>query len=132
MELLEPYKVTVFVIGMSGLMLLVQILLADIVAIKLKHTPGFPIEPDHDNFLFRAARAYSNTNETVAIFVLFAIFGMASGASALYLNAFAVTYLAGRLGHMIFYYANVQVARSLAFVVCLIGLIGMFITGLLF
>ena len=111
-------------------MLLVQLLIADIVAIKHKHTPGYPIEPDHDSFLFRAARAHSNTNESIAIFVLFVVLGVFSGADPDYLNAFAVVYLIGRLAHMVFYYLNIKVARSLSFPVSLIGLVGMFVAGI--
>ena len=131
MEFLETYNTTIGVLGFTGLLLLVQILIADLVAIKQKHTPGYPVDPNHESFLFRATRAHSNTNETIAVFVLFALFGMLSGANAFYLNTFSMIYLIGRLAHMIFYYANLKLARSISFPVSLIGLIGMFVAGVL-
>ena len=131
MDIFLPYKITIIILGFTGLMMLIQIIIADIFAIKAKHTPGYPVNPDHSDFLFRATRVHSNTNETVAILILFALFGIFSGANALYLNGFSIVYLAGRVGHMVFYYGNVSLARSISFPVSLIGLIGMFITALM-
>lgn len=130
MELFEPYKITILVSGLTGLLILLQIIVADVAAIKSQHTPGYPIAPDHESFLFRSARAYGNTNESIAAFALFAIFGVLSASDAQYLNAFALTYFVGRLAHMCFYYANVKLARSISFPVSLVGLLGMFVTGL--
>ena len=59
--------------GLTGLLLIIQVLVADVIAIKEKHTPGFPVEPGHHNLLFRTARAYANTNETIAAFALLAL-----------------------------------------------------------
>jgi len=119
------------VMGLTGLMMLVQILIADVAAIKLQHTPGFPVKPDHNSFLFRAARVHANTNESIAAFVLFALFGVFTASNSLYLNAFSVIYLVSRIAHMCFYYGNFKLARSISFPLSLIGLIGMFITGLI-
>jgi len=129
MELFEPYKTTLLVSGLTGLMMLIQILIADVVAIREQHTPGHPIKPDHNSFLFRAARVHTNTNESIAIFVLFALLGVFSASSALYLNFFSVIYFVSRLAHMCFYYGNYTLARSISFPMSLIGLIGMFVTG---
>ena len=65
MELFEPYNITVLVSGLTGLMMLIQILVADVAAIKAQHIPGYPVKPGHDSFLFRAARAHANTNESI-------------------------------------------------------------------
>jgi uncharacterized MAPEG superfamily protein len=131
MELFEPYKITLLVAGLTGLMMLIQILIADVAAIKVQHTPGYPVKPDHTNFLFRAARAHANTNESIAVFILFLLFGLFSNSNALYLNAFSSIYLVSRIAHMCFYYGNFKLARSISFPLSLIGLIGMFITGLM-
>ncbi|PID64507.1 MAG: hypothetical protein CR963_00485 [Gammaproteobacteria bacterium] len=130
MEFIEPYKTTVLVMGLVGLALLIQLAISDVVGIKRKHTPGYPITADHSDFLFRASRAFSNTNETVAVFILFAAFAILSSADPKWLNAGAVVYLAGRIAHMLFYYSNLKLWRSIAFAVSLLGLITMFVAGL--
>lgn len=131
MELFDPYKITILVSGLIGLLMLIQIIVADIAAIKGQHTPGYPIKPDHNSFLFRAARAHANTNESIAVFALFVLFGVLSAANAFYLNTFSVIYFVGRVAHMGFYYGNLKLARSISFPLGLIGLVGMFITGLI-
>ncbi len=131
MELFEPYNITVLVTGFIGLIIIIQLVVADVAAIRAKHPPGYPVKPDHDSFLFRATRVHANTNESIAAFILFALFGVFSGSDALYLNAFSGVYLIGRIAHMCFYYGNFKLARSISFPVSLIGLIGMFITALM-
>ncbi len=131
MELLAPYKNIIFIFGIVGIISLFQLIIADLCALKLKHTPGYPIKPDHNSLLFRTARTHSNTNESIAVFVIFSLFGIFSAADAEWLFNFALVFLVGRLLHMVFYYANVQLARSAAFVLVLIGLLGMFIVSIL-
>ena len=92
MEIFDPYKITILVSGLTGIMMLIQILIADVAAIKAQHTPGYPVEADHDSFLFRAARVHTNTNESIAAFALFVLFGVFSDANAYYLNVFSVIY----------------------------------------
>ena len=130
MELFDPYKITLLVVGLSGLMMLIQILIADIAAIRQQHTPGYPVKPDHNSFLFRATRVHSNTNESISVFVLFAFFGVFTESNPFYLNVFSIIYFISRLAHMCFYYGDFKLARSVSFPLILIGLIGMFITGL--
>ena len=131
MDMFLDYQPTILVMGLSGLLLLVQVLIADVASIKAKHTPGYPVAPDHGSFLFRATRVYNNANETIAAFVLIALFGMLSGADASYLNGFAVAYFVGRVIHMLCYYAKLGLPRSLAFVLSVVGLVGMFVSGCL-
>ena len=131
MELFDPYKITILVSGLTGLMMLIQIIVADVVAIKGQHTPGYPIAPDHKDFLFRAARVHENTNESISVFALFVLFGVLSSANSFYLDVFSVIYLVSRIAHMCFYYCNLKLARSISFALGLIGLVGMFITGLI-
>jgi len=129
MELFDPYKITIWVSAIAGLLVLIQIIIADVAAIRGQHTPGYPVSSDHNNFLFRATRAHANTNESISVFILFVLFGIYSGSSAFYLNMFAMIYLIGRIAHMCFYYANLKLARSISFPVSLVGLIGMFVTS---
>lgn len=130
MDLFEAYKITILIAGLTGLMLLIQILVADILAIKKKHTPGYPVASDHDDILFRAIRVHSNTNESIGIFSLCVLFGVLSGASVFYLNVFSSIYFLSRVGHMFFYYCDLRLARSISFALSLVGLAGMLITGL--
>jgi uncharacterized MAPEG superfamily protein len=127
---IEMYNITVLTIGIVGLLSLVQLLVADISAIKQKHTPGYPINPNHENFLFRATRAHSNLNESIAIFILFALFGILSSCSAYWLNAFSSIYLIGRILYMSFYYSNLKLARSASFGLSAISLLGMFFVSI--
>ncbi len=130
MEYLEPYRLTILILGLSGLLSLLQLLIADAVGIKLKHPPGLPVTADHDNFHFRAMRAHLNMNESIAVFVLFALFALFSAASAQWLGIFACVYFAGRLVHMLCYYLSLNLMRSAAFAVSVVGLLGMFVQGL--
>lgn len=131
MEFIEPYKITVLVMGLSGLVFFIQLIVADIVGIKSRHTPGYPIEPDHNNFHFRSTRALSNTNESVAIFLLLVCFSMLSSANANLLNISAIVYLVGRVGHMLCYYSNLKLLRSISFGGSLLGLVAIFIVGII-
>ncbi len=131
MEFIEPYKLTVLVLGLSGFMFWLQLVITDAVGIATKHTPGYSIEQNHDSFLFRSDRVFANSNETVGILVLFALFAILSSANANWLNGFSLAYLCGRMGHMICYYTNLKTLRSVSFVISFISLLGMFVVGLL-
>lgn len=129
MEFVQPYKITILVMGLAGLTFFLQLIVADVMGLKTRHIPGHPIPPDHSDFLFRASRALSNTNESVAIFVLFVGFSILSAANPQWLNISAVVYLVGRIAHMISYYLNLKLCRSISFAVSLIGLAAMFVVG---
>lgn len=129
MEFMAPYALTVIVLGLSGMLFLLQLLIADVAGIKAGHTPGFSIEQNHDSFLFRANRALANSNESAAILILFSLFAVFSSAESSWVNTGALIYLGGRLGHMITYYANLKLLRSIAFAISLAGLIMVFVAG---
>jgi len=131
MTYLVNYETTILVFGLIGLMQLVQLLVADVSAIRAGKTPGFSTGPDHGSFVFRAERAFMNTNESVTIFLLFAGFSIMSSANPGWLNSLSVAYGVSRLMHMLFYYFDVKLARSAVFVVSLFALAGMFIVGLM-
>lgn len=131
LAVLEPYKMTVLILGLTALMLFVQLLVADIVGIKLGHKPGHAVSGGHRDLHFRVVRAISNSNESVAIFILAVIFALASGANPSLLNGSAAVYFGARLGHMMCYYLNLKLLRSIAFVISLIGLLGVIVSGFL-
>lgn len=123
------YGPSILALGAIAGLLLLQILVADVASIRAGHAPGAPVPADHGNFLFRATRAHANTNESIAVFVLLVLFGVMSAAPAGWLNGLAWVYVAARAAHMLCYYAGLQLARSLAFGVGLLALIGMLIVG---
>jgi uncharacterized MAPEG superfamily protein len=115
--------------GTSGVLLLVQLLVVDIAGLRSGHAPGTPVAPDHGVFMFRATRAHANTNESIAAFVLLSLFGIFSSANAHWLNALAWAYVLGRTVHMICYYADQRVLRTVSFAISFTSLFGMFIVG---
>lgn len=127
---LIPYATTVLALGAVAALFLVQVIVVDLVAMRARHLPGAPVPTDHGNLFFRVTRAHANTNETVAAFVLLALFGIFSGATPGWLNLFAWLYVGGRVAHMTCYYADLRTARSGSFVVALLGLGGMLVTGI--
>ncbi|WP_434137812.1 MAPEG family protein [Photobacterium leiognathi] len=131
MEFLLPYKITIWVIGLVGLLLLLQLIVLDVAILSKKHMPGFAIEANHEHFLFRANRALANSNESLGIFIVFVLFALFSQPISHWVNGFAVVYLFGRVGHMLCYYFNLKILRSIFFVVSLLGLIGLFITAIM-
>jgi uncharacterized MAPEG superfamily protein len=125
-EVLTPYATTITTTGAVGGLMLIQLLVADMIGITSRHIPGTPVEADHKNKLFRAVRALANTNESVSIFILLAMFSIAVAASPAWINGLALTYLGGRVGHMVCYYLNIKLMRSISFAVSLIALLGLF------
>lgn len=128
MPITAAYYPTLWAMGATGFLLLVQIGVADIISIRSKHKPGFPVPADSKNTLFRASRAYANTNETIGAFILFAGAGILASADAGWLNGCAWLYVVSRFLHMFCYYANLSLPRSLAFGTSIIALLGMGIT----
>ena len=126
---LVPYQSTVFAMLATATLLLVQLLVLDLAGIKAKHVPGTPVPADHTSFLFRAARAQANTNESVAAFILLAVVAMFTSASSTWTNASAWVYVGGRLGHMLCYYADLRVARSVAFALSLAALLSLLLAA---
>jgi uncharacterized MAPEG superfamily protein len=119
------YHTTLTALALAGLLLVVQLIIADLTAIRNKHKAGYPIAADSSRFLFRAARAHINTNESIAAFALFGLAGVLIGASPGWLNGLSVLWLTSRVAHMAFYYANRKPLRSLSFAVSLLALLGM-------
>ena len=129
-DLMANYHTAILCLGLSGALLIVQILVADVVAIKAKHPPGMPITHGHDSFIFRSARAAANTNETIAAFIACLLFCFLVGADAGWVNTLALLYIAARLGHMACYYLDWRLARSSIFSLTIIAILGLFGLGL--
>lgn len=126
---LLPYSSTVSSLGAGGLLLLAQLVVLDVASVKARHAPGAPVVADPSNFLFRASRAHANTNESIAAFILFALYGIFSNGSPGWLGAAAWTWVVARVAHMGFYYANIPLARSLSFGISMLALVAMFVCG---
>ena len=121
---LSTYTPTVLATGITGGLLLLQLLIVDVAGIFSRHIPGTSVQAEHENFLFRATRAHANTNESVSSFMLLVLFAVVSSASPTWLNNLSVLYVVGRIGHMCFYYANMKLLRSVSFAVSLLALFG--------
>jgi uncharacterized MAPEG superfamily protein len=114
-EAFVAYHSTLFAGVVLAVLLMVQVLVADLAGMKAKHVPGMPVVDGHASFHFRSVRALGNTNETLPLFLLLAGLALALGANVQWTNALAWVYVAARAGHMAFYYARIGMARSIAF-----------------
>lgn len=128
-NLLTNYTPAIASIGIIGGLILVQLVVADIIGIIGKHTPGAPIPADHDALLFRAHRAHANTNESVAAFLALTVYAIAVAATPSWLNTLCLVYIGGRVGHMLCYYANLKVLRSISFGISTLALLGILVVG---
>ena len=124
------YLTTIAALLAVGALLLIQLVIADIAAIRAKHKAGTPIPPDFSRFYFRAARAHANTNESVVVFISAVVAGLLAAANPYWLGLLAWSYFACRVLHMAFYYANKTLHRSAAFGLSLVVLVAMlFVSG---
>lgn len=126
---LEAYTLTVWLWGAMGGLLLAQLIVADIAGLRARHAPGTPIAPDSQSFLFRAARAHANTNESLSAFILISAFAIAMQANAALVNSAAGLYVGARVAHMVCYYADLSKLRSLSFGIALLALLLLLIVG---
>ncbi len=129
-ELLASYHGLVLSLGALSALMIVQMLVLDFVGIRHKHVPGMPIVEGHDTLLFRTARAHGNSNESLPTFLLISAFAIGVQAHPQWLNALAAVFVAARAGHMVFYYMNYSVMRSVSFGIGLLAMIGMLMSGL--
>lgn len=127
---LLPYQPSVLVLGAYGFLSLLQLLVADVVAIRRSHEPGTAVTGGHDDFLFRATRAHGNTNETLASVALIAGFSIAVGAAPAFVNGGLGAFLGFRLLHMTAYYLDLRLLRSVAFGLGLVAVLVVFAAGL--
>lgn len=131
MSSFAAYHTTLTALALGGLLFVLQLVIADLTAIRNKHKAGYPIPADSSSFLFRTARAHINTNESIAAFALFGVAGILLGANPGWLNCLSVLWLGARVAHMGFYYANRKQMRSMSFAMSLVSLLGMAVTILI-
>jgi uncharacterized MAPEG superfamily protein len=110
-------------------LLLLQFLVVDVSQIRAKQVPGMPVSGGHDNFLFRATRAHANTNESLGLYLLLIFCAVLLSADAHWTATAAWTFTAARGAHMVCYYFDWRNARSLAFGVGLLALIGLLVVS---
>jgi len=126
---LEAYSSAVAAMGFVAALMMVQLLVADVLGITRKHTPGSSVPVDHSNLLFRATRAVGNINESIGIFLCALLFCLFSTASPVYTAYAAWGYATARTLYLLCYYMNLQIARSVCFGASLLALVGMVVVG---
>lgn len=130
-EMLAAYGPAVTACVVLAGLILVQVLVADLAGIRAQHVPGMPVTEGHGSFLFRAARALANTNETLGLFLLLMGCALLLQASAAWVNTLAWVYVGARGAHMASYYARYGRARGAAFGVGLAAQAGLLLACLL-
>lgn len=126
---LTQYYLTLLALGLTAMLMIVQLLIADVLAIVKKHPPGFPVENNHANLLFRANRTHLNINESIAIFILSIAFAIAMNANSNVVNGAALSYFVARALYTLCYYLNLKLMRSALFAISLVALIVINIAG---
>ncbi|GAB5453084.1 MAG: hypothetical protein Hals2KO_34120 [Halioglobus sp.] len=129
MELAQIYGSTFQALGAMALLMLLQVLVADVVGIRARHTPGSLVTANHDDLLFRTSRTVANTNETIAIFLLATLFCVLTSASPAYTAYAAWAFVTCRALYACCYYANLQIARSTVFGLALLCLAALLVIG---
>jgi len=124
-DLVAPYFTALAGYVVLAVLVLTQVLVADVAAMRAGHVPGTAVTGGHDNFFFRATRAHANTNESLATFLLLSVAAILLRANATLTNVFVAVFVASRAVHMLAYYADQRTLRSTAFVVGLVCLIGL-------
>ena len=124
-EFTDSYTTVSLCVLVLALLMIVQLLVADIAGLMARHTPGTSVTQEHSSFLFRSVRALANTNESVAIFILLVGLTVVYGVDPERAGWAAITFVAGRVVHSICYWADLRILRSVAFAFALIGLLGM-------
>jgi len=125
MENIALYHHTGIAMGIAGGLIFIQLLVADIAGMREPHTPGAPIKADHNSFIFRSHRTLGNMNESIAVFILFTLVGILSGADPQWLGRFALGYTGARTVYMLCYWFNLQMVRSIFFGLSLLALLGL-------
>lgn len=128
MDIFANYHSAVLAMFAAGVVLFIQFLVADITGFLGTKTPGIPVAANHDDFLFRATRAYSNMNETIAVFIIFMTVGILAQIDPVWLSRLAWVYVAARIAYGLCYWMKLGLGRTLCFVAVLLSLLGLGIT----
>lgn len=114
-EWLVTYHSVLAASTVLAMLILVQVLVADLAGMRARHVPGMPVTSGHGDFHFRATRAHANTNENLPVWVLLVTLAVLLAADPKWSAYAAWLFTAGRAGHMLFYYLDLRLARSVAF-----------------
>lgn len=117
----HPYHGLLTATAVLAALVFVQLLVMDFAGMRAKHIPGMPVTAGHGSFHFRAVRAHGNTNENLPLQILLVVLALTLEVSPGTAAAMAWTFAGGRAGHMLFYYLDQRLARSIAFGVALIA-----------
>ena len=112
-------------------LILLQFVVVDVSLIRARHVPGMPVAGGHDSFLFRAVRAYGNTTENLGQFLLLIGCALLLGTDPRWTAIAAWTFVAGRAGHMLCYYADWRTLRSVAFGIGALAVLGLFVLSVM-
>lgn len=129
LDALAAYEPALIALGAFGFLYLVQLLVADVIGIRSQHVPGTPVQGGHEDMLFRATRAHANTTESVGAVILLAAFAIGVGGDPAWVNGTLWTFFALRVVHMLAYYLDVRILRSVAFGLGMVTLLVLFGVG---
>lgn len=115
LEYLTTHQALLSAAAVLAALVLVQVLIADLAGMGARHVPGMPVTGGHGNFHFRAVRAHGNTNENLPVHVLLLVLAVLLSADPRWSGYAAWTFTGARAAHMAFYYADLRLARSIAF-----------------
>ncbi len=127
---MASYGMTVHALGAMAALMLVQLAVLDLTAVRSGKVPGADVPANHEDFLFRASRALGNTNESIAVFVLLVLYGVLSGAAPGALGAAAWCYVAARVGHSLCYWLRLAIPRSICFAAAMLSLVALLVIAL--
>lgn len=129
MEIFAPYASTILGVGVLAALQIVQQLVADVVAIRNRHEPGTALVGGHDDLLFRSARAFANSVENTGLFLLTLAFAVLREANPTWVDGLVWGYVAARAGHMLCYWFDLRLVRSLFFTVGVVAVLGLLVAG---
>ncbi len=129
MDWIVPYNPSILALGAFGGLQLLQLLVADAVSILRKHPPGHPPPGDHDDFHFRSIRAYANSVETTGVYLLVSAFAILRQADPDSVNLWSLVFVGARAAHMLCYWLDLRIARSIAFTIGVIALVALLVIG---
>ncbi len=129
MDLLQ-YQSAFVALGCLGALHVLQLLIADVIAIMRRHVPGTAVTSGHDDALFRATRAHANTTESLGAVVLIAAFALVAGITPALASGCLWSYFGLRCAHALAYYLGLGLVRSIAFALSVVVLLVLFGAGL--
>lgn len=130
MEQFALYSGATAALGAFGGLMLVQLLVADVISIYRKHPPGTPPADDHSDLHFRSVRAHANSVETASVFLLAMAFSVLRSADPGTVALWAWIFVGGRGAHMLTYWLDLRIVRSIAFSVASLALVALFVVGI--